>query len=335
MQDMLSEMFARLLADRCPPAVIRAAETGKADATLAQLWEEIRATGLCDSLLPESCDGPGLSLAEVLPLLLLSGRAILPLALAETMVARAILTAAGLPAPDRAIVLATALPARETGMVVTHAVPLALTAGFALVDRGAATELFAITPGTATPAAGRGSLSAHLGFSASQAIAALPSPAVPLRELAALLHAAKMAGAMQRLLEMTIDYSNTRVQFGRPIGKFQAIQHQLAVMAEQVTAAAAAVELACPEAGWLPDPLRVAVAKERTSAAAQTVAAIAHAVHGAMGISEEYDLQLFTHRLQEWRGADGADSYWAKRIGRAALASDAGSVIDFIRLQLA
>ena len=153
--------------------------------------------------------------------------------------------------------------------------------------------------------------------------------------VAALLHAAKLAGAMKRLLEMTVDYGNTRVQFGRPIGKFQAIQHQLAVMAEQVSAAAIAVEAASPQTGCLPDPLRVAVAKERTSAAATIVGGIAHAVHGAMGISEEYDLQLFTRRLQDWRVADGSEGYWSGLLGRAVLAEESGSVIDFIRTRLA
>ena len=335
MDDMLENMAARLFADRCTPALIRAVEAGTGQDQLAALWQEITATGLCDSLVGEGQGGSGLAFAELLPVILLTGRFILPVALAETMVARALLADAGVTAPEGPIVLATAISAASAGRIGTGVIPLAATAGFALVDDGAGCDLVALNPADLVRAPGRGSLSAQISVARSGSLARLPSPPVSLRVVAALLHAAKLAGAMKRLLEMTVDYGNTRVQFGRPIGKFQAIQHQLAVMAEQVSAAAIAVEAACPQTGCLPDPLRVAVAKERTSAAATIVGGIAHAVHGAMGISEEYDLQLFTRRLQDWRVADGSEGYWSGLLVRAVLAEESGSVIDFIRTRLA
>lgn len=61
----------------------------------------------------------------------------------------------------------------------------------------------------------------------------------------AVLHAAAIAGAADRLLAMCVDYAGQRVQFGRPIGRQQALQQQLAVMAEDVVAARLACELAC------------------------------------------------------------------------------------------
>jgi hypothetical protein len=64
------------------------------------------------------------------------------------------------------------------------------------------------------------------------------------------------------------------------------------------------------------------------------VSAAAHAVHGAIGISAEHDLHLLTRRLHEWRVAEGAESYWAREIGRALVSSDEPAV-DFIRLALA
>ena len=51
--------------------------------------------------------------------------------------------------------------------------------------------------------------------------------------------------------------------------------------------------------------------------AATRVAATAHAVYGAIGISEEHDLQLFTRRLHEWRLADGSETYWNRLLGAA------------------
>lgn len=335
MDDMLENMAARLFADRCTPALIRAVEAGSGGEQLAALWQELVTTGLCDSLVAEDKGGSGLCFAEILPVILLSGRYVLPVALAETMLARALLADAGIAAPAGPIVLATAISAPTATVIETAMVPLAASAGFALVEDGEGCALFALDPATLDRGPGRGSLSARLMLPCSAGLGRIASPPVPLRVIAALLHAAKLSGAMKRLLEMTVDYGNTRIQFGRPIGKFQAIQHQLAVMAEHVSAAAIAVEAASPEQGFLPDPLRVAVAKERTSAAAVIVGGIAHAVHGAMGISEEYDLQLFTRRLQEWRTADGSESYWAGIVGRAILAEPSGSVVDFIRTRLA
>ncbi len=115
-----------------------------------------------------------------------------------------------------------------------------------------------------------------------------------------------------------MSYANDHVQFGKPIGKFQSIQHQLSVMAEHVAAANAAAEAACaftPD-GW-PAHAACAVAKGRASEASQQVVAIAHAVHGAIGVTGEYDLQLYTRRLNEWRIAFGSEAYWYRRIGES------------------
>jgi alkylation response protein AidB-like acyl-CoA dehydrogenase len=140
-----------------------------------------------------------------------------------------------------------------------------------------------------------------------------------------------MAGAMDRILDMTVRYASERAQFGRPIGKFQAIQQQLSVLAELTSASRMAAELGCtgPEP-LLPLPLSAAVAKARASEAAETVVKIAHAVHAAMGITAEYDLQIYTRRLIEWRTDYGSAGYWNRRVGDSVLASDASSTLDFM-----
>jgi alkylation response protein AidB-like acyl-CoA dehydrogenase len=72
------------------------------------------------------------------------------------------------------------------------------------------------------------------------------------------------------------------------------------------------------------------MAKSRTSEAAVLVASIAHALHGAIGITEEYDLQLLTRRLHEWRIAHGSEAHWNAWIGHSVLASNR-SIADFVR----
>ena len=160
-------------------------------------------------------------------------------------------------------------------------------------------------------------------------------PIVPggLRRAAAVLRAALIAGAADRLTTMTADYANERIQFGKPIGKQQALQQQLAVMAEDMVAARIAAHIG-GAASFPPALAAAATAKSVASSAAARVAAIAHAVHGAIGISAEYDLQLYTRRLQAWRLADGSESYWNRLLGAERLAAPSGSV-DFVRTALA
>lgn len=149
-------------------------------------------------------------------------------------------------------------------------------------------------------------------------------------EARALLPAAAISGAGDRVLDMTVAYAGERSQFGKPIGRQQAIQQQLAVMAEDCVAVRLAVALASE--GEL-DPLRIASAKSVASAAAARISNTAHAVHGAIGISSEYDLQLYTRRLHEWRLQEGAESHWNRRIGQAMLASQSDA-LGFVRTAL-
>jgi len=104
-------------------------------------------------------------------------------------------------------------------------------------------------------------------------------------------------------------------------------------MAEHVAAARMAAEIGCSGAGPLPAPLRAALAKARTSDAAALVAPMAHAVHGAIGITAELDLQLYTRRLHEGRADYGAEGHWPRVVGRALLAADGGA-LDFMRSAL-
>jgi acyl-CoA dehydrogenase len=151
------------------------------------------------------------------------------------------------------------------------------------------------------------------------------------RTLLATILAALISGATRAVFEQSLQYANERQQFGRSIGKFQAIQHRLAVMAEHVAAAQMAARLAWDRLPLGSDPLRVAVAKARCSEAAVAVAEAAHAIHGAMGFTEACSLQLWTGRLRAWRNAAGTESYWHSIAGRVLLGSPRHSTLDAIR----
>jgi len=135
---------------------------------------------------------------------------------------------------------------------------------------------------------------------------------------------------MERMFSMTLGYCNDRVQFGKAIGKFQAVQHQLSVMAEHVACAGVAAELAFKAGAKVPALLTAATAKARTSASVPLVASTAHALHGAIGVTEEFDLQLYSRRLHEWRMADGSEAYWNRIVGEALIGHAAPSVLQFV-----
>lgn len=334
MDTLIEDMFARLLAQSCSSAAVRAAERDPDDRLLKLLWDEIEESGLTNALVAETDGGFGLSVAQILPLAVLMGVHALPLPLAETMVARALLLRAGVEPPLAPIVLAVVLSNNDRATIRTAELPLARTARYVLVSRGETLDLVELSPAVLSPPRSEFSLSTRVVAEMAQIRDSIPADAIAFRETIALLHAAKLTGAMQRVLQMTIDYAETRSQFGRPIGKFQAIQQQVSVMAEHVAAARMAVQLAAGTGGWFPDPLAAGVAKECASSAALIVAQTAHSVHGAIGISREHDLQLYTRRMAEWRAAEGAESYWATQVGREFFASNAARTADFVRARL-
>ena len=309
------EPFERMLEDVATPAAVRAIEQGgSSDA----MWSAFAESGFLDALVPEDRGGAGLALAEVHPLWMALGRHAVPLPVGETMIARALLAEA----PGGPIALAVVGAGQDV------VVPCGLVAEHVLVEIAGALHL---VPASGAPTDVPASLAARMRFAALPAAVA-PAPEGGLRALAALLRAALIAGAAERLTAMTATYAGERVQFGKPIGRQQALQQQMAVMAEEMVAARIASQLGCAGA-FPPSLVAAATAKSVASRAAPRVAATAHAVHGAIGISEEHDLQLFTRRLYEWGLADGSETYWNRLLGAARL-KDAGRSVDFVRKAL-
>lgn len=300
--DELTEPFRRLIEDACPSAVARAIEDG---GDWRPAWAAIAQSGFLDALVPEEAGGAGLSLSDASPLIALVGAHAVPLPIGETMIARALLARAGASLPSGPIVLVT-------GAMPT---PLAAVATHALSGTPEAPCLSDVETPIMTGV--HHDLAASVGHTA---------PA--MRPLAAVVRAQLIAGASGRVLDMVVTYANERQQFGKPIGRQQAVQQQLAMLAEHMVAARVAAAVGA-QAGLAPDPFVAAVAKHGASIAAAEIAAIAHAVFGAIGISEEHDLQRLTRRLHDWRLADGSASYWAAVAGRQRFGR--GDTLDQLR----
>jgi alkylation response protein AidB-like acyl-CoA dehydrogenase len=336
MDNPFVEPVERLFTEIATPAAVRAIEDGAAPDAV---WRPIEASGFLDALVPEEAGGAGLSLADAFPLLWLAGRHAVPVPFAQSLLARAWLGAAGVAAPTGPIALAGLGASRQPDGVVACGVGFARVAQWVLADLDGTVVLLPVAGADVEPVGGQGSLDATLSWSAwpgdAVDVPALPDArAARLRDAEAAAYAALIAGAADRALSLTLDYAGQRTQFGKPIGRFQAVQNQISVMAEQVWAARMAAQLACQSAGWQPRPLVAALGKSRCSEAAPLIADIAHAVHGAIGITGEYDLQLYTRRLRAWRLAAGSESYWAAVIGEALLRQPGQSALSFIGSQL-
>jgi len=140
----------------------------------------------------------------------------------------------------------------------------------------------------------------------------------------ALARTAQTCGAMESALALTIDHASERTQFGRPLARFQAVQHLVTDAAGEVIAARAACEVAVRTAVQcgIASPageLAVAIAKSQSARAAGVVSRAAHQVHGAIGFTLDHRLRHFTLRMLAWRDEFGRAREWERRVGDIAL----------------
>lgn len=307
MDSLYTDAIHKLLGEYCSSEVLRA-QQGNEDT--AGTWQALVESGFLNALLPESAGDVGLSLAEALPVLQAAGYHGLPLPFIDTMLIRAAL---GIVDSDQEQAIALARPeaAADCALLLQ---PALRGVQAVVVSSGEETRL--------RPVTGREGARVTLGPARQCFAFSLDS-----LTLGAFIESAWMVGALQRLLEMTGDYANERRQFGRPIGKFQALQQQISVMTGHGHSAVVALSVAAGgarlEGGRLQlDPAHVAAGRVVICEAAQPAADIAHAVHGAIGVTEEYDLQLWTQRLLAGRRSCGSDSYWSRRLGALCLAGN-------------
>jgi len=338
--DMLAESFERLVRDRATPTVVRAIEAGE---THVELLGEIEASGFLDLLVPESAGGAGLPLNEAFSVFLVAGSHALPLPFVQTVMARGWLHEQGADVPQGLIAIGGPEAGKDAdGRLTLRNVAFGRVAAWVLAEIDDRFLLLPTVEADIQADGSHGSLSADLSWGATPDGSKLATGECPSdaghagasgckpTHLGAAALAVLMAGAAKRALDMTLSHVAERQQFGRPISQFQAVQNQISVMAERVWAMRMAARLAMLSSGCSPDAARVALGKARCSVAAAEVADIAHALHGAIGITEEFDLQLHTRRLREWRRAGGTEAWWARRLGLAVIESGDKTALDFI-----
>ncbi len=324
--ETVDRLFGELMADGMPSADFN---------VLSRLWVRIEELGLIDVFLPESAGGFGGCWSDACVVFYLLGLHALPLPVGETLIARKLLQEAALSVPIGIMTVAVCEEARlhatEAGGLefsgTIIGVPWGMLAQHLLIacHHNNQDQLLLLAREHCS------STNQHCNeadeprndmvFQDAPVIAAaLPDCVDNLCLYGALLRSAQISGALETALKLTVEYVNQREQFGRPLSKFQALQHQLALLAEET----AAVKCAAMAAGRTADKgdarFEIAAAKVRANRAVAEATSIAHQTHGAIGFTREHHLHYWTQRLWSWRSEFGNDRYWSNRLGKLILA---------------
>ena len=286
-REMLAETVAALVTKHANPTAVRAAmesDRGYDESLWQLLCEQVGAAAL---VIPEELGGAGGELADAATVLQELGRALVPSPLLGTTLAELALLAA--PEPD-----AKTLEGLATGSSIG-----ALVLDPDYVVNGDIADVVV--------AAADGQLSRWTRFSAQPVATMDPTRRLTrvqpektevisadpgIADTAAILLAAEQIGAAERCLELTVEYAKSRVQFGRPIGSFQALKHRMADLYVAIAAARAVVTDACED----PRPTSAATARLAASEALGTVAAEGIQLHGGIALTWDHDMHLYFKR---------------------------------------
>jgi acyl-CoA dehydrogenase len=323
---IVADTAARIFADLADPQTInRAKDSGWKE----PLWRALEDAGLPLAWVPEDVGGSGASLAEGFAVLGAAGRFALAVPLAETLLAGWLLAGARLRSPPGAMSVAPTRPHEririEGGRLRGQAVvPFAQDTQHIAVLADTKLALVATKScrlGEARSLSGEPAPLVDFSGAEILQIGVAPLDAEQLLLMGAAVRAMQTAGALQAVLAMSVAYANERVAFERKIGKFQAVQQNLARLAGEAAAALAAAGSAADTLAQSEQSddavfLEVASAKIRCAEAAAEGSAIAHQVFGAIGFTQEHVLHRFTLRMLGWRDDFGNESWWAAELGR-------------------
>lgn len=276
-------------------------------------WSAVAELGLPDLLVPEAAGGFGGTWQDAHGVMRLAGFHALDLPLAETILAGAILQR---PTEGR-VALADNCAGAVSGTKFSGR--LEAVAGGHQAD-----QVLTQLNGKIILLDGKDIATSEKNILLGEEGATLDFASAPFEEIAwngdllqigAIMRTAQMAGAFDAALQMSVGYANDREQFGRKLGKFQAVQQELAVFALEAAAANCASIAAFRAVAQGDYGFEAANAKLRCNMAAAKATRIAHQVHGAIGFTKEYDLQQFTRRIWGWRSSFGSEAHWADYLG--------------------
>lgn len=323
----LAAGVGEFFADKATEAAIDFDRTGQFP---QQLWDASEQLGLTLIAVDEARGGSGGSLTDLLTVHMVAARHAAPLPLAETALAAHLLDSAGVAVPPGPMAVASAgqgealqlANGRLHGTVrnVAWGRFANLVVALARDDRGRR-RVVAFDPSSCDREEGedlagfpRDQL--HVAQPAVFDAATVTAPS-DLLVRGALLRTGQIAGALAATHDLTSRYVEDRSQFGRPIGRFQAVQAHTVAIAQAAEITTMSTWRAASAATRRTARLEVFAAKLVANESARTAARAAHQAHGAIGMTREYPLHLHTRKLNAWQYSFGTESELAAAIGAA------------------
>lgn len=286
-REMLRDTVAAIVDKHAAPEAVRRAmdsELGYDESLWTLLCEQVGAAAL---VIPEDFGGAGGELAHAAVVFETLGRGLVPTPLLGTTLAELALLSADEPDAETLEKLAEGA---SIGAVVFDADYVVNGDVADVVLSVADGHLTRWTTFTAEPVVSMDPTRRLARLSPGDRVTIGPDPG--LADTAAILVAAEQIGAASRCLDLTVAYTKDRVQFGRPIGSFQALKHRMADLYVLVQSARAVVDDAIAE----PSATSAALARITASEAFSAVAAESIQIHGGVAITWEYDIQLYFKR---------------------------------------
>jgi len=308
----------------------------------AKFWDEFSNGGWNSIALTEDDGGAGMGLAGGYILMRLSGYHAVPLPIVESIICTYLLARAGLPLTTGFTALAVVDSAFQAdGVRFVPRIPWARHAsGLLVVMPGETNARVAFVDRSKWSVKERANMAGEprddvtLTSDAFEEVHELSGVCIErVFSWLALGRAAQMTGALSKTLERTVDYANERKQFGKLIGKFQALQQYISVQAENTNAAQCAVDTAVIHLDTPQEWECIAAAKISAGESAGNVCRIAHAVHAAIGFTREHPLQMSTRRLWAWRDEYGNEARWATKLGDLCLELESGHLWSWLTEQ--
>ena len=330
---IVADTATRIFTDLADPQTVNRANDER---WKDSLWRALNESGLTLAWIPEKLGGADGSLADGFEVLRVAGRFAAPVPLAETLLAGWLLARAGIASPAGAMTVAPVRPndrltLKPDGTLSGRAsgVPFAKSAEhIAIVARSGKGAVVTLVKAKGCRISDDHNLASDesntVVFDGVEPMSTTPAPddaLIALMLMGSTVRSVQTAGALETILALSVAYANERVAFEKPIGKFQAVQQNLARLAGEVAAAlavsgSAADALAHSESFDEAAFLEATSAKIRCAEAAAEGAAIAHQVFGAIGFTNEHVLHRFTLRMLAWRDDFGNESYWANELGK-------------------
>jgi alkylation response protein AidB-like acyl-CoA dehydrogenase len=315
-----------LLARSCDAEALRAAWESE-DGRVPGLWKRLAEIGVTGLTVPEDQGGSGMSLTAAVPVLVECGRAALPEPVVESLAGAELLRGAGgevaqewLPrvaAGDATLAMGEGDRALMAGAQWAELFLVARDGGVAALTRDAVD----VTP---QPSIDRGVGLGVVTSSADSGVALVGADGAAAFDVACVAAAAELVGLAQAMLDMSVRYAQQREQFGKPIGSFQAVKHQLAdVYVGNAFALPVVHRAAWSVSRGLPSRARDAShAKHAATVAAERAARTALQVHAGIGYTYEHDLHIWMKRTWTLSSLWGTATWHRRRVASAVLADD-------------